>query len=403
MENGLVLKGHRLIVPESLRTQMLSLVLQRHMGTEKCLLRAKDCMFSPGISKDIKELISNCSTCIKYAKQQPKERLLQYNLPSFPWQRLGSDLFHYNGCQYLLVADYFSKFPVIRKLSTTTTSAIIHHLRSILAEHGIPEELVTDNGPQYSSHEFKKFCSEWGITHTTSSPLYPQSNGFSERMVQTVKNLLKKSQEAGEDPYIALLNYRTTPVDSKLQAPAKLLNQRNYRTLLPSSGRQQRLKTNDDDPLYLQRRQESQRQQHGQWHRRELEDLSSGQAVAVYNPSSKTWTTAEVKDKLDEPRSYVVKTTNGSELRRNRIHLKPVAEEQTAKQTSSEEMPVPRESTPSKPPSRFSGIWTCGTYVKYIDIDFLELVVDLSSVHMLFLKGEMSQYWAPCMSREHAC
>ena len=350
MENGLVLKGHRLIVPESLRTQMLSLVHQGHMGTEKCLLRAKDCMFWPGISKDIKELISNCSTCIKYAKQQPKERLLQYNLPSFPWQRLGSDLFDYNGCQYLLVADYFSKFPVIRKLSTTTSSAIIHHLRSILAEHGIPEELVTDNGPQYSSHEFKKFCSEWGIKHTTSSPLYPQSNGFSERMVQTVKNLLKKSEEAGEDPYIALLNYRTTPVDSKLQAPAKLLNQRNYRTLLPSSGRLQRLKTNDDDLLYLQRRQESQRQQHGQWHRRELEDLSSGQAVAVYNPSSKTWTTAEVKDKLDEPRSYVVKTTNGSELRRNRIHLKPVAEKQTAKQTSLEEMPVPRESTPSKPP-----------------------------------------------------
>ena len=150
-------------------------------------------------------------------------------------------------------------------------------------------------------------------------------------MVQTVKNLLKKSEEAGEDPYIALLNYRTTPVDIKLQAPAKLLNQRDYWTLLPSSGRLQRLKTNADDLLYLQRRQESQRQQLGQTHRRELEGLSSGQAVAAYNPSSKTLTTAEVKDKLDELRSYVVNTTNGSELRHNRIQLKPVAEKQTAK------------------------------------------------------------------------
>ena len=195
---------------------------------------------------------------------------------------LSSDLFDFNGCQYLLVADYLSKFPVIRKLSTTTSSAIIHHLRSVLAEHCIPEELVTDNRPQYSSHEFTKFCSEWGIKHTTSSPLYPQSNGFSERMVPTVTNLLKKAEEAGEDPYIALLNYRTTPVDNKLQARAKLLYQRDYRRLLPSSGRLQRLKTNDDDLLYLQRRRESQRQQHGQRHRRELEDLSSGQAVAVY-------------------------------------------------------------------------------------------------------------------------
>ena len=195
------------------------------MGTAKYLLRAKHCTFWPGISKDIKELISNCSTCIKYAKQQPKERLLQYNLSSFPWQRLSSDLFDSNGCRYLLVGDYFSKFPVVRKFSTTTSSATIHHLRSIVAEHGIPEELVTDNGPQYSSHEFKKFCSEWGIRHTTSSTLYPKSNGFSERMIQTVKNLLKKAEGAGEDPYIALLNYRATPVYSKLQAPAKLLNQ----------------------------------------------------------------------------------------------------------------------------------------------------------------------------------
>ena len=84
VENGLVLKGHCLIIPKRLRPQMLSLVHQGHMGTEKCLLRAQDCMFWPGISKDIKELISNCSTCIKYTKQQPKERLLKYNIRSFP-------------------------------------------------------------------------------------------------------------------------------------------------------------------------------------------------------------------------------------------------------------------------------------------------------------------------------
>ncbi|XP_020910391.1 uncharacterized protein LOC110248230 [Exaiptasia diaphana] len=142
-------------------------------------------------------------------------------------------------------------------------------------------------------------------------------------MVQTVKNLLKKAGDAGEDPYIALLNYRTTPVDNKLQAPARLLNQREYRTQLPSSGRIQRMKSNDDDLLQLQKRQEIQRQNYAQ-NRRELGGLSTGQPVAVYNPSSKTWTTAEVKEKLDEPRSYTVKTSNGSELRRNRIHIKPI-------------------------------------------------------------------------------
>lgn len=334
VENGLVLKGHRLIIPPKLRPQMLTIIHQGHMGTEKCLLRAKDCVFWPGISKDIKELTSSCSTCIKYAKQQPKERLLQYNLPSFPWQKLHSDLFDFHGSQYLLVADYYTKFPVVRKLNATTSNAIIHHLKSIFAEHGIPETLVTDNGPQYSSREFKEFCTKWGVEHTTSSPIYPQSNGFSERMVQTVKNLLKKAEDAGEDPYIALLNYRTTPVDNKLQSPAKLLNQRDYRTQLPSSGRLQRLQTNDDDLAQLQRRQEVQCDQHGQKHQRELKDLSPGQAVAVFNPSSKTWTPAEVKDKLQEPRSYIVKAASGSEVRRNRVHLKPIPEGQNIQHTA---------------------------------------------------------------------
>ena len=366
VENGLVLKGHRLIIPEKLRPQVLTLVHQGHMGAEKCLLRARDCMFWPGISKDIKELTSSCPTCIKYAKQQPKEPLLQYNLPSYPWQMLRSDLFDYHGCQYLLLADYFSKFPVIRKLNTTTSSAIITHLKSIFAEHGIPEELVTDNGPQYSSHEFSKFCSEWGIRHTTSSPLYPQSNGFSERMVQTVKNLLKKADNAGEDPYIALLNYRTTPVDNKLHAPARLLNQREYRTQLPSSGRIQRMKSNDDDLLQLQKRQEMQRQNYAQ-NRRELDGLSPGQLVAVYNPSSKTWTAAEVKEKLDEPRSYTVKTSNGSELRRNRIHIKPIPtipEKQPAQEYIQPQPPVPQTTTDAT--DRSTTIKEAGTTVRAV-------------------------------------
>ena len=96
VEKGLVLKGHCLIIPHSLRQSMLSLVHQGHLGTKKCLLRAKDCLFWPTISKDIKELTSNCSTCITYSRQQPKEPLRQYNIPSFPWQKLGSDLFDYN-------------------------------------------------------------------------------------------------------------------------------------------------------------------------------------------------------------------------------------------------------------------------------------------------------------------
>ncbi|KAK3748845.1 hypothetical protein QZH41_006630 [Actinostola sp. cb2023] len=296
------------------------------MGVEKCLLKAKECLFWPGISKDIKEMSSNCATCIQYAKQQQAQPLQQHNLPSYPWQKLGSDLFDYKGSQYLLLADYYSKFPVVRKLNTTTSTAVIDHLKSIFAEYGIPETLVTDNGPQYHSKEFQTFCSTWGIEHTTSSPLFPQSNGFSERMVQTVKTLLKKADASGQDHYLGMLMYRTTPIDSKLPAPASLLNHRAYCTQIPTSGRLQRTQTSDTDAEQLQHRQQVQKLQHDGKSTRELQDLRPGHTVAMYNPHSRVWSPAEVTKECNEPRSYVVKTPSGSELRRNRVQLKPCAQ-----------------------------------------------------------------------------
>ena len=236
VESGLVLKGHPLVIPLQMRPQMLMLIHPGHLGVEKCTLKARECLFWPGITKDIKEMVSSCATCLQFAKQQQNELLQQHSLPSYPWQKLASDLFDFKGGQYLIVADYYSKFPVVRKLSTTTSSIIIHHLKSIFAEYGIPQTSITDNGPQYSSKDFQRFCDTWGIEHTTSSPVYPQSNGFIERMVQTVKDILKKSDASNEDPYLGLLMYHTTPVDGKLSSPAKLLNIRVYCTQLPSSG-----------------------------------------------------------------------------------------------------------------------------------------------------------------------
>lgn len=109
VENGLILKGHKLVIPSKLRPQMLQIIHQGHMGTEKCLLRARDSLFWPGISRDIKQMTENCPTCARFSKQQPKETLHPHNVPSYPWQRLGCDLFDYGGAQYLLVADYYSK------------------------------------------------------------------------------------------------------------------------------------------------------------------------------------------------------------------------------------------------------------------------------------------------------
>ena len=139
----------------------------------------------------------------------------------------------------MLIADLYSKFPIIRKLTNMSSSTVIYHLKGIFDEHGIPEMLISDNGPQYSSEEFRVFSPRYGFDHVTSSPLYPTSNGFIERTVQTVKKLFTKAKESGGYPHLAMSCLRTTPIDHNLPSPCELLNGRRYISNLPaiSSGR----------------------------------------------------------------------------------------------------------------------------------------------------------------------
>ena len=105
------------------------------------------------------------------------------------------------------MVDYFSRYPEIHKLSTTTSQCIIEALKSIFSRFGIPETVISDNGPHYSSHEFTEFAKAYDFDHVTSSPLFAQSNGQAERTVQTVKRLHNEYK----DPHMALLTYRSTP------------------------------------------------------------------------------------------------------------------------------------------------------------------------------------------------
>ena len=150
-------------------------------------------------------------------------------LPAYPWQKIGTDLFALDGTMYLLAVDYFSRYPEVLKLTSTTSQSDINALKSLFSRYGIPEEVVSDNGLQYDSHEFAAFAKSYSFCHTTSSPHYPQSNGHAERAVQTIKKLLK----GAEDPYLALLTYRSTPLPWCGLSPAELLMGRQIRSNLP--------------------------------------------------------------------------------------------------------------------------------------------------------------------------
>ena len=116
------------------------------------------------------------------------------------------------------MVDYYSWFIEIAKLTLTTAVGVISHLKSIFTCHRIPEVVVSDNGPQYSSAVFEEFSKEYEFDHVTSSPKYPQANGEAERAVKTTKQLLEKNR----DPYLALIAYRLTPLENGY-SPSELL------------------------------------------------------------------------------------------------------------------------------------------------------------------------------------
>ena len=107
-------------------------------------------------------------------------------------------------------------------------------MKAVFAELGVPNVIVSDGGPQYTSAEFKDFMKHWQIEHRVSSPRNPQSNGMAECCAQTRKVSLIKTIEEAEDVDLALLTYKTTPLNHRLSSPAELLNSRKYKTLLPT-------------------------------------------------------------------------------------------------------------------------------------------------------------------------
>ena len=128
-----------------------------HQGVERCRMRARSSVWWPGVTSQIQQFVENCRTCAKEARPR-REPLLPTPLPDYPWQMVASDLFELKGEQYLVTVDYFSRYPEVVKLSSTTSNAVIAVLKSTFARHGIQEVLRSDNGPQYASKEFSTFA-----------------------------------------------------------------------------------------------------------------------------------------------------------------------------------------------------------------------------------------------------
>ena len=288
-------------------------------------------------------------------------------MPPHAWHTLGTNLFYWNKIDYLLIGDYFSKYLIVRRLPNSSTHAMIKELGLVFTELGRPfiterklgllqysdaqqwkgllmaplspcditschVELFTfsqqcsqhclfilrsDNGPCCSSREFHNFLSFYQVDHITSSPHYPQSNGFAEALVGITKKLMEKSVKEGKPWNYGLMHYRTTPISSMLPSPLEMLTgRRPCSTLLQlplSIGKN--METSRIQEELLRRQPNTSTGAHM--------DLEPGQPVFVKEMSGNVWKTTTVDQPAAEPNSYWVRFPDNSILRRTRSMIKP--------------------------------------------------------------------------------
>ncbi len=312
IDSGILLKGNRIIVPAKLKPAYLQDIHVGHQGVTRCQQRARSTLYWPNIDRDIEQHVQYCDQCQRYQASQPTEQLMPVasELPNIAWHTLGTDLFMLNGDTYLIIADYMSKYPIIECLGRDATSHAVARITSrYISLFGVPHSIISDNGPQFIGQPYQNLMKKLDIVHVTSSPHHPRSHGFIERMIRTVKTLMKKESQ---DTDFALLILRTTPSGPQLPSPAELIFGRQVKCNLPLKV------TNPDCEELREHREQSYNQMTKKFHK-SYPELDIDQPVYFQDVAKKHWNPGTIIGCGPEPRSYTVQCEQtGKMLKRNR-------------------------------------------------------------------------------------
>lgn len=319
IKDNIVYFNNKIVIPKSMRTEMLISLHTGHVGIIKCKKRARGIMYWPGISGDIDIFISKCKACEKYRPDNVKEPLMSHDIPDLPFYKIGMDICYYKGKDYLVVIDYYSKWIEVKKLPNKNSEEIIKKLKIIFASQGIPNIIVSDNMP-FGSKNFKEFAKNFDIELITSSPRYPQSNGMSEKAVGIVKNIMRKCEETGSDFSLALLNYRTTPLAQLDYSPSELLMSRSLRTTLPCTKEtlKPRLLKNVEKKIIEVK---NKTKKYYDKSSKVRQPFNVGSNVVFQNKPDKVWHSGQIVGKASGPRSYLIKREDGTQVKRNKKHV----------------------------------------------------------------------------------
>ena len=233
--DGCIIWCSRVLIPPQAREHILAELHCGHPGGARMKSLARRFVWWPGMDQQIEETVKECPECQQSQASPPVAPLCSWQWPTRPWSRIHIDFAGpMDDLTFLVIIDAHSKWIEVFKMNSTTATATIRELRSVFARFGIPESIVSDNGPQFTSSEFTEFCRLNGIRHVRVLPYHPSSNGLAERAVQTFKKGFKKMLNGTVQDKIArfLFSYRITPQTTTGTSPAELLMGRTLRSRL---------------------------------------------------------------------------------------------------------------------------------------------------------------------------
>ena len=289
-----------------------------HLGMVRMKGVARSYFWYPGIDKDIEMEVNGCEACQTFRADPPSAPLRPWKTPSMPWERIHLDFGQINGVNILVVIDSGTKWLEAFIMNTTTAEKTVEVLRGLFARHGLPKEVVSDNGPQFTSSEFENFLKGNRVKHTLVPAYHPASNGAAEKSVQTVKSALKKylfteyggmktSMQQKLDNF--LLTYRTTPQTTTQCTPSSLFYKRDMRTRFTL--------LRPDLQSEIEDKQSKQQYYHDQKKTR-LTEFSRDENVRIRNyiQGQPKWSLAKVLQRIGEY-TYLVQTGN----RKRKVHV----------------------------------------------------------------------------------
>ena len=225
-----IYKGAQVMIPQSMQAKMLLKIHANHFGPESKVHMAQEVLFWPGMRQAVFDMSNRCSTCAQYGSKSTKEPMRSLPIPTLPWQVISQDIFMHRQKAYLVTVCHFSDWIEVDELDDTLPTSVINKTKAHFARFGIPCICHPDNGPQFTSKDYMDFTSQYGFTHTTSSPYHSQGDGRAEAAVKVSESMLKKS----DDFQIAMLNYRNTPPKGHTYSPVQCMVSCRTRTILPT-------------------------------------------------------------------------------------------------------------------------------------------------------------------------